>query len=58
MSDAADRLAQVLRDLINEAVQETVERERPTPPTGPAILAAEPLTLLGWWGRVKFVPLR
>ena len=32
MSDAADRLAQALRDLINEAVQAAVERERPTPP--------------------------
>jgi excisionase family DNA binding protein len=32
MSDAAERLAQALRDLINEAVQAAVERERPTPP--------------------------
>lgn len=32
MSDAADRLAQALRDLIREAVQAAVERERPTPP--------------------------
>jgi excisionase family DNA binding protein len=32
MSDAADRLAQALSDLINEAVQAAVERERPTPP--------------------------
>jgi hypothetical protein len=32
MSDAAERLAQALRDLINEAVQEAVERKRPTPP--------------------------
>ncbi len=32
MSDAVDRLAQALRDLINEAVQAAVERERPTPP--------------------------
>jgi hypothetical protein len=32
MSDAADRLAQALRDLINEAVQAAVERERATPP--------------------------
>ena len=31
MSDAPERLAQALRDLINEAVQEAVERERPTP---------------------------
>jgi excisionase family DNA binding protein len=32
MSDAVDRLAQALRDVINEAVQAAVERERPTPP--------------------------
>jgi hypothetical protein len=32
MSDSADRLAQALRDVINEAVQETVDRTRPTPP--------------------------
>ncbi|BBY05409.1 helix-turn-helix domain-containing protein [Mycobacterium noviomagense] len=32
MSDTADRLAQALRDLINEAVQEAVDRTRPTPP--------------------------
>ena len=32
MSDAADQLAQALRDLINEAVQAAVERERATPP--------------------------
>jgi hypothetical protein len=32
MSDAAERLAQALRDLINEAVQAAVEREPPTPP--------------------------
>jgi helix-turn-helix protein len=31
MSDASDLLAQALRDLIKEAVQEAVERERPTP---------------------------
>jgi hypothetical protein len=35
MSDATDRLAQALRDLINEAVQAAIERERPTlPPAG------------------------
>ena len=28
MSDAVDRLAQALRDVINEAVQAAVERER------------------------------
>ena len=33
MSDTADRLAQALPDLINEAVQAAVERDRPTPPT-------------------------
>ena len=32
MSDAAERLAQALRDLIREAVQEAVERERAKPP--------------------------
>lgn len=32
MSDAAERLAQALRDLINEAVQAALERNRPTPP--------------------------
>ena len=32
MSDAADRLAQALRDLINEAVEAAIERERPPPP--------------------------
>jgi predicted DNA-binding transcriptional regulator AlpA len=32
MSDAVDRLAQALRDLINEVVQGAVERERTTPP--------------------------
>ncbi|GJO17886.1 hypothetical protein NJB1507_08450 [Mycobacterium marinum] len=31
MSDASDRLAQALRDLINEAVEAAVKRERPTP---------------------------
>jgi excisionase family DNA binding protein len=32
MSDAADQLAQALRDLVKEAVRAAVERERPTPP--------------------------
>ncbi len=32
MSDAVERLAQALRDLIDEAVQAAVERDRPTPP--------------------------
>ena len=32
MSDAAERLAQALRDLIEEAVQAAAERDRPTPP--------------------------
>jgi excisionase family DNA binding protein len=36
MSDAVERLAQALRDLIDEAVQAVVERERPTPPPTPA----------------------
>jgi excisionase family DNA binding protein len=35
MSDAVDRLAQALRDLIDEAVQAAVEPERPTPPPVP-----------------------
>jgi excisionase family DNA binding protein len=35
MSDAADQLAQALRDLIAETVQAAIERERPTPPTAP-----------------------
>jgi excisionase family DNA binding protein len=35
MSDAAERLAQALRDLIHEAVQAAVERDRPTPPPVP-----------------------
>jgi hypothetical protein len=35
MSDAADQLAQALRDLINEAVQAAVERERPAPEEPP-----------------------
>ena len=30
MSDAAERLAQALRDLIDEAVQAAVERDRPS----------------------------
>ena len=37
MSEAVDRLAQALRDLINEAVQAAVERERPTPPPAPVV---------------------
>jgi excisionase family DNA binding protein len=41
MSDATDRLAQALRDLINEAAQAAVERERPTPP--PARVVERPL---------------
>lgn len=32
MNDAAERLAQAIRDVINEAVQAAVERESPTPP--------------------------
>ncbi|MGO8769535.1 hypothetical protein [Mycobacterium sp.] len=32
MSDAADRLAQALREVINEAVQAVVERDRRTSP--------------------------
>ena len=40
MSDAADRLAQAIRDVINEAVQAAVEPQRPTPP--PARAAERP----------------
>jgi hypothetical protein len=40
MSDAADRLAQAIRDVINEAVQGAVELQRPTPP--PAQVAERP----------------
>ena len=32
MSDAVERLAQALHDLVNEAVQAAVDRDRPTPP--------------------------
>jgi excisionase family DNA binding protein len=35
MSDAAERLAQALRDLIDEAVQAAVQRDRPAPPPAP-----------------------
>jgi hypothetical protein len=37
MSDAVDRLAQALRDVISEAVQEAVEPERETPPPAQAV---------------------
>ena len=40
MSDAADRLAQAIRDVINEAVHAAVELQRPTPP--PARAAEHP----------------
>ena len=40
MSDAADRLAQAIRDMINEAVQAAVKQERPSPP--PARVAERP----------------
>jgi excisionase family DNA binding protein len=40
MSDAADRLAQAIRDVINEAVQAAVGQERTTPP--PARVAERP----------------
>jgi len=40
MSDAVDRLAQALRDLINQAVHEAIERERLTPP--PALAVERP----------------
>ena len=41
MSDAADRLAQALRDLINEAVQEAVAR-LPTPGDTPQVRGQVP----------------
>ena len=45
MSDAVDRLAQALSDLINEAVQVVVERDRPTP--GPVPVVERPKVLEG-----------
>lgn len=46
MSDPADRLALALRDLIDEVVRATVERERTTqPPNGLAHRVAERQTL-------------
>ena len=43
MSDPADRLAQALRDLVNEAVQAAIEKERPTTP--PARVVERPKVL-------------
>jgi hypothetical protein len=40
MGDSADRLAQALRDLIYEAVQEAVDRTGPTSPPVGGVLAA------------------
>jgi excisionase family DNA binding protein len=37
MNDAAERLAQAIRDVINEAIHAAVERERPTPPPARAV---------------------
>ena len=37
MSDAADRLAQAIRDVVNEAVQAAVGQERPTPTPARAV---------------------
>jgi excisionase family DNA binding protein len=34
-SDAAERLAEIIRDLITEAVQTAIERDRPPPPPPP-----------------------
>ncbi|WAC92224.1 helix-turn-helix domain-containing protein [Mycobacterium sp. Aquia_213] len=36
-NDAAERLAHAIRDIVNEAVQAAVERERSTPPPEPAV---------------------
>lgn len=49
MSDAADRLAQALRDLITEAVQEAVERDRQTLP--PERVLERPVVPDGDFGR-------
>lgn len=53
MSDAVDRLAQALRDLVNEAVQAAVDRDRPTPPPArvrerPEDVSAEDFELCPW----------
>lgn len=40
MGDAAERFAQAIRDVINEAVHAVVVQERPTPP--PARVAERP----------------
>jgi hypothetical protein len=42
-SDAADRLAQAIRDLITEAVQAALERDRP-PPAAADTVQESPLT--------------
>ena len=52
MSDAAERLAQALRDLIHEAVQAAVARECPTPPPARVVerpeVPEEDLELCPW----------
>lgn len=52
MSDAAERLAEALRDLIDEAVQAAVERDRPAPPPARVVerpeVPAEDFGLCPW----------
>jgi hypothetical protein len=52
MSDAAERLAQALHDLINEAVREAVARHLPGPPAAQAVehpqLPADRFDLCHW----------
>jgi excisionase family DNA binding protein len=52
MSDAADRLAQAIRDVIDEAVQAAVGQDCPTPPPARAVerpeISQEDLLLCQW----------
>jgi excisionase family DNA binding protein len=61
MSDAADRLAEAIRDLINEALHAAVERQLP-PPSAPQIprrllTVAEATRDLGGISRTTFYEL-
>jgi len=55
MSGAAEQLAQALRDLIDEAVQAAVDRERPTPTRAQVVerseVPAEDSGLCPWCNR-------
>jgi hypothetical protein len=55
MSDAAERLAQALRDLIDEAVQPAVERHWPAPPPVPVVerprVPEEDLDFCPWYDK-------